>query len=388
MVRGERLGGSRRARGVTRWTCWPACSCLASLLLAGAPAAAQDSWRLSVDAPLECVDAEQLRFAVEARAQAEVFSERASRSVEVTIDAGVPRAEVVTRTAEGEIVGRRGIAAPGESCHALDEGLVLVVASFVRPLAPPSPIQEVEPELAPPVSAEVVVEAPAPSVPPPLEVRREGRVERELENPEESCLRDCDDVDRSDSPIPSEPPLIPPSAGDESWVVGVGVSAEAQSGLLPDFSPGMGARGWFRYGSFGLITEAVWLPEAAQTIPKFGKGAYALVLFGTQLCAQPLEHAWLDLAVCGGGRVGPIWSETVGPDQQHRATKALVTLGAMLWMRVSPDQLITIDLGAGLDVPLAVYDYAYRDSEGRERVFHTVQAGASLRIGLSIRIDS
>lgn len=252
-----------------------------------------------------CIAAQVLAERVEARLGRSVFVPASSADlnvegrVERTADPAGWRATVVVSDRAGNVLGERTVPAAGDDCHAIDEGLVLVIALTIDPDAESRPV-----------------------VPPQDTTHdRERVVERVVEV----------QVPRSDPP---------------GWRGDVTGGIVALAGLLP--SPAIGFAGtvvvdppwrWpVELESHLVFGSRVALPALA-SMGQTPSARFASLSLGTLICAPILERPRLRFAPCIGGhvvgtRIDAQNATVVGSDQRYGID--IAARARVLWRIVGP----------------------------------------------------
>jgi hypothetical protein len=306
----------------------------------GAPAIAQDApaeggvrFDFSRDASIEgCPSGETLRGAVIERLGRDPFAGDPVRIIEGHVrDDGGLVAEIVVRSAEGELIGRRELRSDEPRCDALAEAIVLAVALTIDPnaLFAPRPPEPVEPPPAP-------VEPPAVEAPPaPVADRR-------------------------------------PAGG---LLLGVAVGG----GLLPSVSVGpvliaaLDLVPW-------LVVEAGFLLWPEQHEPDTGFGLTAGRL---SICAAPIASR-VRVLLCAGGELGALHQvvrvpEPVDPGQRFWAA---LDAAAAIELRVAGPLLIRG--GVELVVPLVRDRFI---TESGADIFQPSVVAVTGHAGLGVRFE-
>jgi hypothetical protein len=297
-----------------------------------------------------CIAAPALAQRVEERLGRKVFvgASDADITLEGTIGPQSPsgyRASLRVTDRDGKVLGTREVETRSAKCDAIDTKLALVVSVLIDPDAeeapPPAPV-------------------PPPEPPPPQVVEKERVV------------------------VVHEPA---PEAPREGWRAEIAIGGTGTVGLQPNVGLGFAPEVAIFPPSFFavLVSGGVSLPtdvpaERGATIE--GSLAHGAIAF----CPLRLDRGALRGLACAGALVGALRSRGVGFDTT--ASSSSLTAGPTASGRVSyafAGPVVAI-FGAGVVVPLAHAELAYRTTSGESSVFRTAAVAGTADLGIGVQL--
>jgi hypothetical protein len=293
-------------------------------------------------APPECIAQGELERRVEARLGERVFQNVEPVSLRIRLQASRgPRGlgwivRLSAASPEGAPLGVRELHVDGVDCRRADDDVTLVMALMIDPNAvnPVLPPEQARPT-APPDRLEVTTPAVAVAPPPEpwdaaLVVAGEGAV------------------------------------GIEPGVAGaVQLSVQAEPPRLPRFE--MGADLWSREGA---------------SASGGGSGTLTIASGGLRVCPTFWRTPHTEWRACGGVEAGAYWGRGAGFSANASVTEPLVDLTAEARAAVHFGSRWFVEAGAGVWVPLARPQFAYRDPSGvTQPLYQPSVAAAAVRIG-------
>lgn len=322
----------RRARWLTVLTC---VSALARPLYAqDEPVLAELDWRTPSGS--NCISADELEAAVEARLGRTLFAAKGQADVHVTgfiTEADGKRLVRMTLTsAQGEPMGERELESESRDCSALDDSLALVLAVMLdipktRIPAPPPPSVA---EPAAPASA-----PPAPAKPAPL----------------------------SKLHVPKDTPPRRPR-----WRFEVGLGALGVYGLLPEMT--FGVRGhvaveppeFWKVGvdvaAYSSVDETIGHDDAGASFSPKELGVFA--------CPLDLPLSALNVEGCVVQHIGRLRVEGFGFDSNQKQERPYVNLGVAFAAGLQITGPLSVRAGIDAQTPLLRETFRYGSQAGEE----------------------
>lgn len=308
----------------------------------------------SVPPELDCMDAARLAEEVDARLgrPRDLDIDLAVRGRAERTTSGGVRAVFVLRSGDGARIGTRTIETDGQSCRDLDEALPIVVAMMLN--VPREELTLFLPriETARPEATELDVDAA-----PLVDDATAGRG------------RDAEESFRG---------------GNET-----SASISVLAGVLPDVAVGVRAAAAAVVESRSVVVlDAVFAPEAIRNIA-LGVIAFRLISVGLATCALGGPVAsWLRLEACVGARVGAVWAEPSGFDENRPDLGWLVEIevGGRAAIAVAAPAWVTFGLAG--TVPIAPTVFVYQGPGGEITEIHRLSpVTGRLDLGIALRFE-
>jgi hypothetical protein len=324
-----------------------------ALLAAFGPAAARaaEPLHVEVNAPRDahCLDSEGLAQLVEERLGAsESARGRVAVRVEIARVQGGFEATVHDRPGTARA---RTIESGGPDCHALDEALVMVVATAIGFAPEVEASKPVAPDPPPPPAPAPVPAAPREPLPAPAEHPR----------------RLWWSVTRA----PAAPLRV-------RWAAQIA----AESGLLPRWASGPSLlASWLRGGTGALLETRVLIAPAE---PLGGQAAAhgAAALLGPGYCVGLSHTERFTLSLCASGQLGAITLRTSGLARSARVWAELVQAELGLRAQLAPrGGRFGISAAAAALLPVWAPAFSVRDERGASQRYHSVGPGLLVEVG-------
>ncbi len=321
-------------------------SCALLQAASWARAQAHPGFEIAVRAPegAGCVSGEALTEQIEARAGRPAATADGGAGVQVDVvierEAGGHRARVSMSNASGSVQAQRELTADGP-CSALDDMLVLVIASSVG------------------VSSEPLsVEPPRPPQPP----------RAPLPEPEPSHASD----ERS------------PAVAAMPWLVDLEASGRLLTGTLPDLHAAVGLGLFAAYGAFAVRAGGAWLPPATS------QAALRLQHTGgfgeLDLCGRAAHAARFAVLLCAGVQAGALYAEAGPLGRETPRWDGLVQLAPRVTARFGLVSWAGLALGVGSTIPVMFPRYSYVSAAGADVRLHAASPGVFGELALWIRL--
>lgn len=314
-----------------------------------APVYAQVS--LSLHAPTECANEEQVRKAIRNAENAENIG---TLRVEIAPTAeGLWRADVVAQRANEELLGARTVISRSAECHSLDNELAVVISMMAESLFAPHPTDD--------------------SATTPAGPDTEASRPTETESPD---VLQAPSAPASTPPTTQEDPRRAPGESPYHFRIGPTASAQLGWGMLPGVNYG------FTLGA-QLILPPMW-PIELDARTMFGaraenaSGSAQLNWYGGALsiCPSLFESRYVALGACGRVQIGAIHSEGTGFTRNQAHTDVTYDAGALarVSLLLAPAFQVQVDLSGMF--ALEQFQVVYQADDGgivrlyREPLFH------------------
>jgi hypothetical protein len=332
----------------------------AALLVALGPAAARAGGRLDVElsSPRDahCLDSEGLAQLVEERLGARERSRddwavrvqiaRVSGGFEATVHDGPDRDRA------------RTLQSPGPDCHALDEALVMVLATAIGF----APEVEVEARVAPP--------APTPAPPAPVHTGSPAAIPPPAEHPRRLWW--------SLTPAPAAPLRV-------RWTAQIAM----ETGLLPRWASGPSLLASWLHAGTGALLNARALIAPAEPLGGQAAAHGAAALLGPGYCVGLSHTEIFTLSLCASGQLGVITVRTSGLARSARVWAELVQAELGLRAQLAPrGGRFGLSAAAAALLPVWAPAFSVRDERGASQRYHSVGPGLLVEVGVSFRGSS
>jgi hypothetical protein len=272
----------------------------------------------------ECIGRRGIEKAVDARLGRPVFTGEDPADVILRLELGKAddgwQARLTLLSRSGRELGRRQLETRAPHCSALDDSLALVVALLLD--LPREKLAGLQP--TPPVAL-----PPSEAAPTPLRLPADTHAAR--------------------VPWIFEPALL---------------GTLAPIGLLPEVSFGFGLRLGVVAPYFVPVQIDLewWLPAQAR-IDEAGS-EFRLVTAALFICALDLQWTLWRARACVGQRVGRLGTEGFGFDRNHDRSRFMANVGVRGQAGILLAELIWLDVGAGLEIPLTRDQFVFTRSDG------------------------
>ncbi len=319
------------------------------LLAQGQKASATIDWARKPGAE-QCIDAQALARAVEARLQRPVFTApgRGDAVVRGTVE---PRAKggwaatIELRSADGRFVGVRELSTDAEHCSAFDDSLALVLALLVdvekkRVAAAPQP--------------------PATQPPAPDKPRVRERVKIEV-------------------PKEAHAPRLP-------WFYELGAIGAASFGILPDPELGLGALAALDPPHFPPVVLSATFFRTQRTARPPGRASFSLVLASFELCPVRAGSGRVSLDGCIRQRAGRLESVGTGFDDNGADDRLYIDFGLSADGALVLAGPLELFLSFGGSVPLTRDRFIVEGPSETRQLHRSAAVVGDVGVGLKLRL--
>lgn len=283
-----------------------------------------------------CIDADALRRAVEARLGRELFAPKGQGDVRVTgaITEGDGKwlVRITLTSTPGDAMGERELESESRDCSALDDSLALVLAVMLDIPKTRIPAPARQPSAVEPAAEQ---RTPPPAPPPPT-----------------SKLR-----------VPKDTPPRRPR-----WHFEVGLAGLGAYGLLPDVTFGLRGHVAVKPPEFWKVgVDLATYASVDETLGAAEAGAsFSPKELGIFVCPLDLPLAAFTLEGCLAQHVGTLRVQGFGFDANEEQTRPYVNLGAAFAASLGIVEPLSVRLGIDAQTPLLRETFRYGDQDGQE----------------------